>query len=608
MSALQEIAIDLAADDASEEDLQGSRDQTVMDGFAGWFNALSIGRKITLFIGSNLAVVLLAGFGVVFAINAISDQAQQSTNAHRKAYVAERLVVQLSEARRHTESYLTTGDETRGNAGVAQLRAAIVSLDQLGGLTQASDIEGAPAQTYSAQLSDITNSVVAFYGRLEDSLGTSEQEADTAMVGQDAAIIATSLEQTNKLASRLGRDANSLAVAGHNLIATVLSAWVVIMGFLVLIALIAQRYFDRHVGGALSRLAGQMTRLSSGETIEEIKVSRRRDEIGEMTRAFMVFQRVTLRLERLSQERAQKAREEFEQHEKRQEQEQKDRLKRQSKLRQIADRFEREVGLVVGQVASASSQLKTTATSMAASADQASTRSSEVSSSMIEANVGATAAAAASDEFAMSIGEVSRQAASSAQLARKASASTHEADTTIAKLADSAQAVGHIVELIQTIAQRTNLLALNASIEAARGGEAGRGFAVVASEVKELAMQTSRATEEVASQIRDMQDTTGASVSALRSIAAEVAELERVAVSIAGAVDQQSHAGQDLAQSIDMAARGTDEVSRHIHEVQELSVTTGAAAGQVLSSATALERQAATLRSHVDGLLEEVRA
>ena len=184
---------------------------------------------------------------------------------------------------------------------------------------------------------------------------------------------------------------------------------------------------------------------------------------------------------------------------------------------------------------------------------------------------------------------------------------TEEADSTISALAESADEVGQIVELISTIAQRTNLLALNASIEAARGGEAGRGFAVVASEVKELAMQTSRATEQVADQIRAMQETTGASVGALRSIASQVKELETTAVSIASAVDQQSVAGQDLARSIDLAARGTEKVAGHVEDVHELSLSTGAAASQVLSSANDLDQQAKVLNEQVEAFLRQVR-
>ena len=207
----------------------------------------------------------------------------------------------------------------------------------------------------------------------------------------------------------------------------------------------------------------------------------------------------------------------------------------------------------------------------------------------------------------MSIGEISRQAASSAELARKASQTTGEADQTISALSASAEQVGQIVELIQTIAQRTNLLALNASIEAARGGEAGRGFAVVASEVKELAAQTSRATEEVAEQIRSIQLSTSNSVKALRTVGDQVKELETTAISIATAVDQQSVAGQDLARSIDRAARSTDEVSGHVDQVRETALANGVAASQLLNSATELEGQAGTLRSQVDFFLEAVR-
>ncbi|UYV17592.1 methyl-accepting chemotaxis protein [Porphyrobacter sp. ULC335] len=410
------------------------------------------------------------------------------------------------------------------------------------------------------------------------------------------------------MTATLGDEADAMADNGAALISRLLVMWIALATILTLITLFAQRYFNRTVGATLSAMARQMTGIAAGEHDVTISGKDRQDEIGDMARATEIFHRAGLRLERLSRERAERAKAELDEHAREQVQREESRLERERVLQNIADQFERTVGEVVTGVVAASSQLQSTATLMATTAEDASARTGEAASAMQEANLGATAAAAASDEFAMSIGEISRQAASSAELAREAGLSARQADSTIGALSSSAQEVGQIVELIQTIAQRTNLLALNASIEAARGGEAGRGFAVVASEVKELATQTSRATEKVAEQIRAMQSTTGASVSALRTIAAQIEQLETTSVSIAAAVDQQSVAGHDLARSIDLAARGTEKVAGHVDTVRALSLSTGAAASQVLSSATSLETQASTLRTQVQGFLSRVRA
>ncbi len=337
-------------------------------------------------------------------------------------------------------------------------------------------------------------------------------------------------------------------------------------------------------------LSAGMTRLASGERQIEVNGTTRQDEIGHMARALEIFLKSGHKLDELFTGRKDAAE------------------KRKNDLIALARQLETSIGEVVGSVASASAQLQTTAGSMASAAEQSSSQASHVAESMERASEGVTAAASASDEFAMSIGEISRQATNSAELARKATDAASNADETIGTLSSSAEQVGQIVELIQSIAQRTNLLALNASIEAARGGEAGRGFAVVASEVKELAAQTSRATEEVAEQIRAMQESTGASVSVLRTIGEQIKELETTAISIASAVDQQSVAGQDLARSIDLAARSSDEVAANIDQVRETSLATGTAASQVLGSATELEVQARNLREQVDGFLTKVRA
>lgn len=366
-------------------------------------------------------------------------------------------------------------------------------------------------------------------------------------------------------------------------------------------------YLSRDFSRKISEVTDGMARISKGDTEFSISGKDRKDEIGEMVRALHLFRRANRAFQLMVRERAAKT----EEREKLQQDRERERVegdeRRKAALVDIAKQLERKVGEVVQSVAVASSELQGTAEKMSQAAEKTSERTELASKNMTDANSGAVAAAAASDQFAISIGEISRQASSSSELARLASDATNEADTTISALAQSADEVGQIVELIQTIAQRTNLLALNASIEAARGGEAGRGFAVVASEVKELALQTSRATEQVAEQIRSMQDSTGASVSALRSIAGQVRELETTAISIASAVDEQSVAGQDLARSIDRAARGTEEVSGHIGEVRELSLSAGLAASQVLTSASEMEVQAKTLNEEVNSFLTRMR-
>ncbi len=274
---------------------------------------------------------------------------------------------------------------------------------------------------------------------------------------------------------------------------------------------------------------------------------------------------------------------------------------------QLANQFERSVKAIAEAVGDAASGMQTTARSMAETATQTGQRTGSVATAADQASANVSAAAASAEELAASVAEIGRQVEESARIAGQAVQEAEATDECVGGLSLAAGRIGDVVKLISDIAGRTNLLALNATIEAARAGEAGKGFAVVASEVKTLATQTARATEEIGSQIAAMQSATAQAVTALRSIGATIQRMNEIATGIAGAVEEQSAATQEIARSVQQAAIGTGEVNSNIAVVAEAVDRTGTEAGSVVEEATALVEQSAALKTEVQNFLSEVQ-
>ncbi len=263
---------------------------------------------------------------------------------------------------------------------------------------------------------------------------------------------------------------------------------------------------------------------------------------------------------------------------------------------------------VVKNVSAAAAEMNTTAESMSATAQETSRRAATVATASEQATSNVQTVASASEEMSASINEINRQVGQSAEVATKANSEAERTNATVQGLAEAAQKIGEVVDLISEIAEQTNLLALNATIEAARAGEAGKGFAVVASEVKNLANQTAKATEEISSQVAEMQSVTGDAVGAIKGIGETIAEINLIAEAITAAMGEQGAATQEIADNTQQAAAGTQEVSSNITGVTQAASETGTAAQQVLTASDELTKQAGALSTEVEAFLANVKA
>jgi|GEM_PF-1115648 len=275
---------------------------------------------------------------------------------------------------------------------------------------------------------------------------------------------------------------------------------------------------------------------------------------------------------------------------------------------QMADDFETNVKSVVDTVSASALQMQKSSAALGVASEETTRQATVMAAASEEASANVQTVASAAEELTASIREISRQVSESADIARKAVDEAKRTSGQVDKLSASADKIGEVVKLISDIAGQTNLLALNATIEAARAGDAGKGFAVVASEVKSLANQTAKATDEIGSQIAEIQSATGATVGAIRSIRETIERIDAIAAAIAAAVEEQGASTAEIARNVQQAAQGTQEVSSSIGSVTRAAQDAGISAKQMNGASAALTEESARLRQEVDRFLANIRA
>ena len=215
---------------------------------------------------------------------------------------------------------------------------------------------------------------------------------------------------------------------------------------------------------------------------------------------------------------------------------------------------------------------------VAAAAEEMSTNMNSVAAASEEASTNVNMVATATEEMTSTISEIAANTDEASKIATKAVAQASSASEKVDVLGEAAVEISKVTEVISEISAQTNLLALNATIEAARAGEAGKGFAVVANEIKELARQTSDATQKIKAQIEGIQNSTNETVTEIRDITDVIHQVNAIVETIASAVDEQAATTGEIGSNVQQAALGISEVNEN---VAQTSTVAGEIAGDI---------------------------